>query len=57
MGVTIIPLGLAITGEDTRSRAGMAMAELELREVEETGNVLGTGSYGVVVELNVAGLK
>ena len=33
------------------------LADLELREVVETGNVLGTGSYGVVVELNVGRLK
>ena len=40
-------------------RAGIAsrLAHLELREVEETTNVLGTGSYGVVVEMNVGGLK
>ena len=33
------------------------LAHLELREVEETGNVLGTGAYGEVVEMNVGGLK
>ena len=33
------------------------LAHLELSEVEETGNVLGDGSYGVVVEMNVGGLK
>ena len=33
------------------------LADLELREVEETGNVLGSGAYGVVVELIVGGLK
>ena len=32
-------------------------AELELREVEETGIELGSGAYGIVTEVNVKGLK
>ncbi len=32
-------------------------AELELRDVEETGRELGSGAYGVVTEVYVKGLK
>ena len=31
--------------------------DLELRDVEDTGRELGRGSYGVVTEVNVKGLK
>ena len=42
---------------DLRAAMASRLAHLELREVEETRNVLGTGSYGAVVEMNVGGLK
>ena len=41
-------------GEEQQSRL---FAELELRDVEETGRELGSGAYGVVTEVNVKGLK
>ena len=49
--------GIPREGMDVRVGMASRLAHLELREVEETTNVLGTGSYGVVVEMNVGGLK
>ena len=42
---------LELMSEDTKLRG------LELEEVEETGKELGRGSYGVVLELRVKGLR
>ena len=33
------------------------LAELEVDGVEQTGKTLGSGSYGVVVEIKVRGLR
>lgn len=33
------------------------LSHLELREVVETGNLLGKGAYGEVTEVNVRGQK
>ena len=33
------------------------LAELEVDGVEQTGKTLGSGSYGVVVEMKVRGLR
>lgn len=33
------------------------LAHLELRGVVETGNLLGKGAYGEVIEMNFRGLK
>lgn len=39
--------------DDVRSK----LAHLELREVVETGKLLGKGAYGEVIEMNFRGLK
>ena len=44
------------TGMDEQQQSRL-FAELELREVEETGRELGSGAYGVVTEVKVKGLK
>ena len=38
-------------------REAEQLQDLELGEVEETGKKLGEGSYGVVLELKVKGLR
>ena len=44
------------TMADLRSRLHSALGSLELEGVEETGNELGRGAYGVVVEVKLHGL-
>ncbi len=36
---------------------GGVLQELQLEDVEETGEELGKGSYGIVLELKVKGLR
>ena len=43
--------------EMDKQQQSRLFAELELRDVEETGRKLGTGAYGIVTEVNVKGLK
>ena len=38
-------------------RQSRLFAELEIRDVKETGRELGSGAYGVVTEVFVKGLK
>lgn len=47
----------AINSSFAMSAAGRQFQNLLLKDVEETSKVLGGGSYGVVIEVNVRGTK